>query len=205
MSRRMFLSAWLKKCEWCLGWRRMDFVNSEQTIRRGFENRRSGKIFFFWGLSESPWGRLEAHPMALSWHNFPHTLLLCLSKDHRLHHSSKTSESFFLCWLRQKLIGYKTAELFHVDTIRHHIMWLKIQFSHPKKKNGESENLNVQIISNFIHWIILQPPVMMMWKNNNVWEIFTIIFTIVCYLSWHSSKSINGREWHKKKVFPAAE
>lgn len=91
-------------------------------------------LFFFWGLSGSPWGRLEAHPMALSWHNFPHTLLLCLSKDHRLHHSSKTSESFFLCWLRQKLIGYKTAELFHVDTIRHHIMWLKIQFSHPKKK-----------------------------------------------------------------------
>jgi hypothetical protein len=52
----------------------------------------------------------------------------------------------------------------------------------------------------------LQPPVMMMWKNNNVWEIFTIIFpTSVCYLTWHSSKSINGRRrllcCTKKKVF----
>lgn len=75
---------------------------------------------------------------------------------------------FFLCsW--QKLIEHQAtwAKSFH-------IMWLQIEFSHPKSR----AKIYFKRANHFKFYSLnhLQPPVMMMWKNNNVWEIFTIIF-----------------------------
>lgn len=102
------------------------------------------------------------------------------SIDYIIHHTSS-----FLTW--QKLIACITKKNLNVNA-RHQTPHNVIDLTLSSEKLFQTCK-SFQIL-------FIESSAVMMWKNNNVWEILTItsITRNVCYHVWHSNKSINEEE-----------